>query len=311
MADAQAGAGEQQDYLLPKKRTTTGKTFTHTAWRVASLTFFPFLVFSIVLILWVFAYHEAPFIVYMSIVALGILALVFLVSGFMHQMQGGGRRPAAGRVHFYMALFIFLACVVGYIVGEHIYTEYMEVYHGYVENQVYNNVVATDAAQYFSDAGKIHFNEAARVDTDKSVGFKQGGTMYCVAPVVQTGSTETNKVEFWAVGLNCCDKKGVFDCDDSHNAKAKGAVVVMGDEFLEKAVKKAEVAFSLVSSSEPVYVRWVNSPDDVVNAQYNQAVGHMLIAMAGYLIMSLLLAIVGNIIIMNQSKSQGGGAEEP
>merc|ERR1719291_700449 len=82
---------------------------------------------------------------------------------------------------------------------------------------------ATTPADARADAAWIKFSDAPQissVDTTRSAGFKVGGTMYCVAPILSAqafsgGDASTIRVSYWAVGIDCCNHAGVFSCDAS------------------------------------------------------------------------------------------------
>lgn len=131
---------------------------------------------------------------------------------------------------------------------------------------------ATTPAGARSDAASLSFHSAntTSVDTSRAAGFKDTD-LYCVAPIMSpaTAGSEFGRVNFWAVGINCCTKYGTFTCDNAREPGGAYGVVQLGggypcpscnvDKF-RKARQKAEAMYNLVSAPEALMVRWVVSP---------------------------------------------------
>lgn len=131
------------------------------------------------------------------------------------------------------------------------------------------------AAGARSDAATLVFGTEAggldhsSVDAFRSVGFKDTD-LFCVAPVLspESAGMDFPRVNYWAVGINCCSKSGNFFCDQSRDSSALQAVVQLGGgypcpscnvESFQKAIAKAEATYGLVSAPDALMVRWVAS----------------------------------------------------
>lgn len=140
-----------------------------------------------------------------------------------------------------------------------------------IGQQLIESTAATPAAAR-SDAASLSFlnDTTTSVDASQSAGFKDTD-LYCVAPIMSpaTAGAEYGRVNFWAVGINCCTKYGVFTCDSAREASGGyGIVQLQGgypcpscnvDKF-RKAVSKAEAMYGLVSAPDALFVRWVEHP---------------------------------------------------
>lgn len=168
------------------------------------------------------------------------------------------------------------ACVLGAMVGLFLQQEYMLFVQFYRNSQTYTNVVPSDASASVADAGKLTFAVDSFVDVAQSVGYvrEEGGSLYCAAPVRDVGSAAAgDRVQFWAVGVGCCNTEGGFSCDAAGDADARSGIVLfdVGDrlEYFDRARMKVEAAFSLQSVEKPVFVRWVHISDlDMVANSY-------------------------------------------
>lgn len=162
-----------------------------------------------------------------------------------------------------MALWILAALVVATVAGSYAYFFYYSRYWSYRDSFSYANILPSEPAASYADAGKIIFAREARIDESKAMGYKDGKT-YCVAPILD--DSDNLDVEFWAVGTDCCGARGSFSCDDAWDPKAKAGVVIShSDRFTQYdlAVKQAVAAYGLKSANEPLFVRWVVDPTKV------------------------------------------------
>jgi len=161
------------------------------------------------------------------------------------------------------------AIASGAFLGLYCYGSYGYFAMLYDHSRTYENVVPSTSAMAVADAGRIVFEAGAKVDQSQAVGYGDAtGDRYCVAPIRGPSLDVKYHVEFWAVGINCCDWLGQFICDDAADANARSGIVVMDgpDMFVEsnrdlyvRARRKAEARFGIAAAESPMYVRWVNS----------------------------------------------------
>jgi hypothetical protein len=221
--------------------------------------------FSIVCLLFGLAYHNAKVEVW-SLVILGSGVLVIIIS----QTWRTRNESHGAKVGVVIASWLLAAVLLGTLVGLFSYDCCIGEYWLSQRLEARQNVLPSEPAGAYANAGEIVFADEARVDASKSVGFKDSHT-YCVAPIASDSPMET--VQFWAAGTDCCGPRGAFICDDSWNPKAHaGVVITNGTNVLMrsdtrakylKAIKLAEVTYSIASAKEPILVRWVANPDQV------------------------------------------------
>jgi len=170
------------------------------------------------------------------------------------------------------------------------------------EGRVYTGVYAQQPALAFPDASILSFAGNATVDDTRAASFTvlEGGPQtYCVAPIGD--STSVGRVEFWAVGMNCCPEKlSSFECDSAGDLGSSTGVVVPdlseGDDlydlfgkhlapadirrdFFLEAVAMAEAAHDLKSSSRPVLVRWTSQSRAKIEADMWRGISSTLVVM--------------------------------
>lgn len=151
--------------------------------------------------------------------------------------------------------------------------------------RVYSRTSASTPALATSDAALIGFRvddsdpwggnvNGSAVDHARSAGYRGGKRIYCAAPVLDrsvAGIAGPVRVNYWAIGVDCCANVGSFACDDSREALGGFGVVMLEGllgpqcegctaEAFRPAVEKAEAIHGFVSAPGALYVRWVQHP---------------------------------------------------
>jgi len=222
-------------------------------------------VFSIICLLFGFSYHDSKVVVW-TLILLGGGVLVIVILQHMRQYN----KSSTARDTVIIASWLLAAVVLGTVVGYVSYDCCIGEYWLSQRLEARENVLPSEPAGAYANAGEIIFADEARVDASKSVGFKDTET-FCVAPIASDAPLDT--VQFWAAGIDCCGARGSFACDDSWNPKAHAGVVInnisnalmrsdIRGKYL-KAIKLAEVTYAIASVKEPILVRWVANPDQV------------------------------------------------
>jgi heme/copper-type cytochrome/quinol oxidase subunit 4 len=267
-----------------------------------SLIALPELVFAVITTLYAFVYHHFPEVVMLAVIGFVALSVMFVTLSSRIE----------GRWYLMLGVLCFMATVMGTLYGLYNYHENFLQYEAYSANREYSNVLPSEPAAAHADAGKIEFAKSARIDTTKAVGYKQGD-VYCVVPIMD--DMQTSRVEYWAAGMNCCKQRADFQCDDAGSADAHSGVVILDTnsffpsnrDVYEKAVREAEAAFDIVSSPNPLFVRWVKDPQQVQDMYERSGVGYLLVGWAVYFLLSIILGAICHI----QSSKKAHAAPRP
>jgi len=227
----------------------------------------PWFMFMWVLVLWLVLQH------FSDPATLGLTAIAILVPLGMMFSWYYGRRGGPVSYMSLGALCVF-AAMGGTIAGQFGWERYWRQlwwtqtgFRGPASAETPGMAMSDYAVVDFWDAVSESTNNDTRVDFMKSAGY-QDDDFYCVAPILSPSSSEAGlvRVNFWAVGINCCERYGSFTCDHSREWNAGAGVVVLGEGFpcpscnVEKfraAVTKAESVHGLVSADGARFVRWV------------------------------------------------------
>merc|ERR1719401_2010058 len=119
----------------------------------------------------------------------------------------------------------------------------------------------------FMDEGGKTIKHSA-VDYMRSAGFKDGH-YYCVAPVLnpEMAASSLTKVNYWAIGIDCCSELGSFSCDASRSYNGGYGITVLDEGYpcpgcskdrFRAAIAKAEAMHGLLSAPGALYIRWVS-----------------------------------------------------
>jgi len=252
------------------------------------LALIPWLAFSCVCLLFAYVYHYMKgFIWFMVIVGSGVC------------LANGSKNFSKTKINWICccSAACFVAIIMGATTGLTVYDEYIGTYWFYTENHAYTNVLPSNPAGGYADAGELIFADEAHVDTNRAVGY-QDVNRYCVAPIIDDAVVD--QVQFWAAGMDCCGQRGGFYCDDSWSEKARSGVVIRDVSVLRQethvqylqAVRAAEAAFDLVSASEPIFVRFVIDPELVTLNCWRAGVGILFITSMVFLLISITSAWV-------------------
>lgn len=205
------------------------------------------------------------------------------------------------------SVLILLAAVVGSYVGRRNAVDNAFHYCTVDNHRAYTGVNAEEAGKLYADAGSLTFEEGTGVVTDYSLGLLHQGDTYCVAPVVHCEASaaagealalpqlRTRKppqcafpsspqaVEFWAVGMDCCDERGGFDCGRSSHAGANAGLVLRrapsGDmqyRILQQALRSAVELYALPEPEDPVLLVWTDDLKAARDDWFDKAMVHIL-----------------------------------
>lgn len=306
---------DQRTPLNPKSKAKRNAVEPMSA---AAFIGMPWVIFTVVSVLYAFAYHHYFLVVWM------VCMLFVMISILLMALKNKGANM------LFLGILSLFGVVNAIICGSYNYWNHMYQFYSYDEGRAYSNVLPTEPASAHADAGKIIFSSTSHVDTTRAVGWKMS-TTYCVAPILD--DTQLDRVEYWAAGVDCCPARGDFACDDAFNPKAKSGVVILdttggdtavsaGDttagfsmwkskrDYYVKAVRLAEAHFSITSAEFPLFVRWVEDPQQIQDDYWRYGVGYLVATVCIYLLISIVAGVVLSRIASRQDKAPGqaGGA---
>jgi len=200
-----------------------------------------------------------------------------------------------------LAFVSVLAIVNGTVCGLYAFDQFAIFPKFYLNTRLYTNVLPSQPSAAVADAGKLVFTSESFVDAQRSVSYvTERGYTYCAAPVRDSSNAPT--VEFWAVGIDCCSD-GDFYCDASGEQRAHAGIAVFDNigifaasrrDNYEKARRKAESAYAIESSKDPMYIRWVREDNlNMLSRQYTlKAVVFLVFSSLAHVLVFLVLAAV-------------------
>lgn len=222
------------------------------------------------------------------------------------------RAVAPARGPFALAACLWVALALAALGGEENYRWHMLSYYQFQDLAAYTNIdPSLDKGQSYMDAGQVYFREDSRVATEQMVVFRSDG-VYCAAPIIsqpivnqdgeeqveQDGPFKVSKsytVDFWAVGMDCCDQETkVFTCGAVPDNAARAGIRLLRDDirpFYLLAVQQWAARLCPVDDNtaegraqaaplicpqarHPLFFHWVRDPLLEVDTFYDKAM-HM------------------------------------
>jgi len=259
----------------------------YSYFELAVLVSLPWLVCVLMSFLFASTYHSMPLTVW-------VIALTLLTVCIWHARHDA--QHGVQEWHTVLPLSCMAGVVVSSCLGLVAYKSFYSHYWLYRSSHSYVNVLPSEPAAGYLDAGKLVFADEARVDAKRGLGFKDR-SVYCVAPIIDDSKPE--KIQFWAAGQDCCSARGDFECDDAWDRKAHAGVVVRraAPEYLQ-AVKQAKAVYGLSSPAEPIFVQWVVDPEKVELNYWLLGNGVLI----GSCLVFLVLSGVVNVILLPLTK---------
>lgn len=127
------------------------------------------------------------------------------------------------------------------------------------------------------------------------------------------------RVEFWAIGLNCCNMRKEFHCDGGKDKGAHSAVVIREtgaeqrggprDQFF-RAIAQATEAYGLPAPENPVLLRWGDDPTKMQEDYRSQAMGLIVLTAMISLLCILLFGISSFWYLRNMRKREIKDAQQ-
>jgi len=210
----------------------------------------PWLVFTLIVCLFAFAYQEFAPLVWALVVASLLLALLFVTMGVT---VGRGVQLALGSL-------ILTSVGVAVPVGLFIETGFMLDFWRLDNGASYQHMNPFDPGSSHSDATLFDFLPGSSVDVQRSLGYMKRGVVYCVAPI-RGPKGQNDAPQIWATGKDCCAQLGQFTCGDVDDPSASSGVSVPDDAgYFGTAVRMASSTYDFKSSpGHPIFVRWTAS----------------------------------------------------
>lgn len=249
-----------------------------------------------ILSLFFLAYRQLWLVVLLGVFCAAVVSLIIAVTGL----------AARHGSLVLLGVGCFTSTCASVLIGNHINEEYLSYYAEMKRSHAYKNVDASHLAARTLSAGVFEFIPETIVDDHRSIGFIAGGDIHCVAPVATAGRFNST-IQYWATGVNCCEKRWHFDCGTAmHDPRI--AVVARKSEFFNKAVIEAESVYNLSSAADAHFVHFVQDPLDVQDQVWDAAVTTILVASLLDLgLMSTLVALIFK-AVPNIMSPRGGDA---
>lgn len=171
---------------------------------------------------------------------------------------------------------------------------------------VYKHVEPSSPGSKYADASLFTFTPDSFVDTGRSLGYMEAGSLYCVAPIIPAGASSDTS-QYWAAGKDCCGSRGDFKCGDVRNNEAKSGVRLFDDrEQFSAAVRMAESVYQMRPSGGGIPVFWTSADERFIDNLWFSCMSAVAVASAISVVCSLGAALA---IRMWAGKNRDEGTE--
>lgn len=246
----------------------------------------------------------------LEIISLYILAMTWLcmyltalARGKDAQQTKSGWRRLCGK----MSIFSNIA---GCLIGVVIYYNYFIYYNAYTGMQTYTNVAVSQPVSQFTDASMITFTSNTRLDVSRAVGYKSAtrNEVLCVAPVVDGSLPLEQEVNFFAVGVGCCQPRSSFTCDDALDATTRNAALmlepstlttplmrwavddVLDREGFDAAIRMQVAAFGTLVAENTRLIYWSKDPIKFANDFRSRGIEALIISCVAYSVFMMVFS---------------------
>lgn len=244
--------------------------------------FLPWLIFTVIEILFIYVYYQQPWRVWALVGGFVLCSLVLVGMGV------GGTRS----VHLAIGLLCLAATCVGTMVGVYVYGAYASSYWRLNDGVQYKSVSPLALASEHSDATILGFAPESFVDAERTLGYMEAGTVYCVAPVAAQKFSDAP--QYWAAGKDCCDQRGNFRCGAVLDPKAKTGLRVLDESERWKyntAIRMAESVYNLSPTNTGHFsVFWTS--DNLKDEIWSECLSLLLLSSSMYFVCSVAAALI-------------------
>lgn len=222
----------------------------------------------------------------------GLVVLTFVLTAGISTFAAfrWSNSERAAHWYHYFAVSMLLSVFAAGLLGSLNYRYTMEdAYTLMMDLKFYKDVdVGQMKGQQMMDAGLVDFDHGT-LDLRKSLGFRDGGNTYCVAPITN-GEGSLPVYDFWAVGVNCCSStRPDFECGEYCNPKARAGLRLLSADdrpHFKLAVQSAEATFNL-RAAHPLFFEWVEDPVDELTKRRSQGYQFFLFCMLAHFSLSV------------------------
>lgn len=203
-----------------------------------------------------------------------------------------------------------VATILGVLVGEYLFYKDFIFYRMYMGMNTYTNIAVSQPVEQFVDAGMIAFTSQTTLDVTRAVGFKSAAAnvMLCVAPIIDGSMGLEQEVQFFAVGVGCCQPRASFLCDDASDGSTKSALMVLEPRMLtsplmewtvasaldrsgfDAAIRMQSAAFQTNIALKTRLVHWTKDPEAHAKQYYDRGLESAVVAIVIYFFSSILVA---------------------
>mmetsp|Transcript_70453 Transcript_70453/g.206102 ORF Transcript_70453/g.206102 Transcript_70453/m.206102 type:complete len:668 (+) Transcript_70453:75-2078(+) len=247
----------------------------------------PEVIFILISALFLTCFHTATLLIW------GIVGVCFCAA-LAVTARGASMYPIST---FALGLWCLLTIASAAGLGLYLNSWYLQHYHDLRTGDLSTGVDPLIEDTKAAGAAVLTFTPDTFVDDRRTIGFVAKGHIYCVAPVTRQGSP-TLRVHFWAVGVDCCEKRSNFDCGTAREPTLLTAISYHSrvSHYFRDAIGVAASVYNTSSPAEAKLVGFVSDYEDIKHRLWGRAFTLLLVASFTHFLCSVLVALVSRIV---------------
>lgn len=242
--------------------------------------------------------------------AVYLVCVIVLIFYGTAVVRSQGRKTTISMWRRWTGRLCHVAAIIGMVVGGYLFYTHFIFYRAYLGMNTYTNIAVSQPVEQFVDAAMIAFTSQTTLDVTRAVGFKSAtaNAMLCVAPIVDGTMGFEQDVNYFAVGINCCEPRSSFLCDDASDTSTKNVLMMLEPHQVtsplmewavagaldrsgfDAAIRMQTAAYQTVAASKTRLVYWTKDPTAYAHQYYKKGLESAIIAMVIYFFASVFAA---------------------
>eukprot|EP00438_Fugacium_kawagutii_P019469 Skav230472 [mRNA] locus=scaffold186:648781:649608:- [translate_table: standard] len=219
---------------------------------MVSAILIPWIAFALSLLIFICLYHDHAVIVWMLQIIFTLLALCVVFTG--HRIRDA--------MIISLGFLCLASIALGAAAGTWLEAEYLQRFWQLYKASSYQMILPSSDPSRIPMDSFLRFSDGTILEEQHSLGYLAKGSTYCVAPIRLGGSTD-ELVRYWAVGKNCCERRGKFNCGPQPEHAA--VIAEHLDQTFFRAVLQASSVYQLRrTEAEPQLVTLIQHPSQLL-----------------------------------------------
>jgi hypothetical protein len=216
-------------------------------WQVVVVITTPWLIYVLLLCAFLFCFHNMAPVTWILVAVCFGLSLLLLGLGIF-----------VSRLLLFIGVLSLASTLTATLVGMWLHENYLGRY--YLLQQPAVGPLNPHGSPPSQDIALYQFIDGTFVDDKRTMGYKVGNKLFCVAPV-SFPMAYNDSIEYWATGQDCCEPQQHFDCGTARIPGSVMAIAAEPHEAYDKAAIESKAAYDSWGPGKPHFVYFIETSD--------------------------------------------------